>query len=208
VLLVLDNMEHLLGPDGTPPPLILDILQNTQGVQLLVTSRERVNVEVEYVLALGGLQVPPTDTDPGATNASSVQLFMSRAARAAPAVRIPIDDLRAVIRVCRLLEGMPLGIELAAHWVAHFTVTEIADAIETNLGFLTTTDRALPDRHRSLHAVFSYSWGLLPRAEQQALTRLSVFHGGFSREAAQKVAVTSVMCWLRWSTSRWCVRPR
>src|SRR5690606_30573958 len=98
--------------------------------------------------------------------------------------------LLGVARLCRLLEGMPLGIELAAHWVGEYGPDEIAAAIRSDLAFLETHDRQIPDRHRSLQAVFDYSWRLLSDQEQQALARLSVFVGGFDRETALAIAET------------------
>ncbi len=95
-----------------------------------------------------------------------------------------------VARLCRVLEGMPLGIELAAHWVGEYSPDEIATAIRSDLAFLEARDRQTPDRHRSLRAVFDYSWRLLSQQEQQALGRLSVFAGGFDRAAVLAVAET------------------
>src|SRR6185295_2855773 len=98
--------------------------------------------------------------------------------------------LMGVARLCRVLEGMPLGIELAAHWVGEYTPDEIAAALRSDLAFAETRDRQTPDRHRSLRAVFDYSWRRLPALEQQALARLSVFAGGFDQAAALAVAET------------------
>ncbi len=89
-----------------------------------------------------------------------------------------------------MLEGMPLGIELAAHWVDKYSPDEIATAIRSDPAFLEARDRQMPDRHRSLRAVFDYSWRLLPDREQRALAQLSVFAGGFDRAAALEVAET------------------
>src|SRR6266545_4271402 len=188
VLLVLDNLEHLLAAT----PWLLDLLQQAPRVQLLITSRERLNVGAEVVLQLYRLSLPPTDDDPAAASYSGVHLFLQRAARSAPTISASADELADVVRLCRLLDGLPLGLELAAHWVAHYNLSEIAAALVKNIGFLTPTQRDYPQRQRSLRAVFAYSWELLPPAEQQALARLSVFRGSFSREAAQFVAQTSV----------------
>jgi tetratricopeptide (TPR) repeat protein len=83
---------------------------------------------------------------------------------------------------------MPLGIELAAHWVSHYTPDEIAAALQTDLAFLTARTHDVPERQRSLQAVFAYSWNLLTDGEQQALARLAVFRGSVDRSAAQAVA--------------------
>src|SRR5262249_10299794 len=97
-----------------------------------------------------------------------------------------------VARVCQLVEGMPLGIELAATWVSMLSCQEIAQQIEHNIDFLAVSIRDLPERHRSIRAVFDHSWKLLTLEERQALQRLSVFRGGFTREAAAQVAGASL----------------
>jgi predicted ATPase len=98
------------------------------------------------------------------------------------------DDYLAIARICHLVGGIPLGIELAASWARLLACAEIADEIEKGLDFLTVTVRDMPSRHHSLRAVFDYSWQLLSSTEQQALARLSLFSGGFTREASAKVA--------------------
>jgi predicted ATPase len=102
------------------------------------------------------------------------------------------DERPAVLRICRLVQGLPLGIELAAAWVRTLTCREIAHEIERSLGFLTTTTRDIPERHRSITAVFDQSWKLLSADEQGVLGQLSVFRGGFTREAAEAVAGASL----------------
>src|SRR5512139_363316 len=98
------------------------------------------------------------------------------------------SDLPAITRICQLVEGLPLGLELAAAWVRMMPVDEIAREIEQNLDFLTTTARDVPPRHRSIRAVFDHSWDLLSARERNVLTQLSIFRGGFTREAAEQVA--------------------
>ena len=94
----------------------------------------------------------------------------------------------AIVRLCTLLSGMPLGIELAAAWMRTLTPEEIATEIGRSLDFLTLADRGVPARHRSLRAAFEHSWKLLAPAEQKAAAHLSIFRGGFRREGAQAVA--------------------
>src|SRR5262249_36607995 len=117
----------------------------------------------------------------------AVRLFLERAAQHTPSWGQDRAD-GAVARLCRLLDGLPLALELAAHWVGHYTPDEIVEAIQVDIDFLAARTRDLPDRHRSLRAVFDYAWRLLNAAEQQALARLSVFRGSFDRAAAQAVA--------------------
>src|SRR5207249_7677928 len=90
--------------------------------------------------------------------------------------------------ICRLVGGMPLGILLAAPWVEVLSLPEIAREIENNLSFLETAQRDVPERQRSMRAAFDYSWNLLSEAERDVFKKLSVFRGGFTRDAAQQVA--------------------
>jgi tetratricopeptide (TPR) repeat protein len=98
------------------------------------------------------------------------------------------EEYPAIIRICQLVNGMPLGIELAAAWVRTLSCDEIAKEIERGMDFLSVTTRDMPARHRSMRAVFDHSWKLLSEEEQAVLLQLSVFRGGFQREAAEQVA--------------------
>jgi tetratricopeptide (TPR) repeat protein len=118
----------------------------------------------------------------------AVGLFVQSAHRVASGLRLDEGDRPWVAQICRLLEGLPLGIELAASWLRLLSCQEIAKEIERDLRFLTTTLRDVPQRHRSLQAVFDHSWRLLSEEERQVLRRLSVFRGGLQRQAAEEVA--------------------
>jgi predicted ATPase len=158
---------------------------------VLTTSRAQLGVDGELLVRLEGLPVPAVGADEPARYAG-VQLFLERAQRNVPDFgRIPAD-LASVARLCRLLSGLPLGIELAARWVGHYTCDEIATEIQADLDFLAVHGRDTPGRHHSLRAVLDYSWAMLRERERQALARLSVFHGAFDRAAAQAVALTLV----------------
>lgn len=185
LLLVLDNCEHL----PAVGPLVEELLAAAPGLRVLATSRERLGVYGEELLFLGGLAVPDEHTEE-LMQAAAVQLFVARAQRQVRRFGEDGATLLSVARLCRLLEGMPLGIELAAHWVGDYSPDEIATALRSDLAFLQTRDRQTPDRHRSLRAVFDYSWRLLSQQEQQALARLAVFAGGFDRAAALAVTET------------------
>jgi DNA-binding SARP family transcriptional activator/predicted ATPase len=164
VLIVLDNAEHLPGIGA----LVDDLLSACSGLRMLATSRERLNVYGEQILALEGLPLP---VDPAATTrTAAIQLFLERAGRRLDAADDPAT-LAGIARLCRVLEGLPLGIELAAHWVGHFSCDEIAAAVQDDLAFLEARDRHIPDRHRSLRAVFDYSWNLLSEGERRVLAR-------------------------------------
>jgi predicted ATPase/transcriptional regulator with XRE-family HTH domain len=184
ILLVLDNMEHLLEADG----LVTEILQRSPGVKILVTSRERLNLHGECLFEIHGLPVPPPDRYEDLEAYSSVALFLQAARRAWPKFGLDENNRESVSRICRSLDGMPLGIEMAAVWVRVLSCREIADEIERNLDFLIAPGRNLPERHRSLRAVFDHSWKLLSQQEQDFLRKISVFSGDFSREAAEQVA--------------------
>ncbi len=193
LLLVLDNFEHLLTPQEEGKQggadLALDILQTAPAVKLLVTSRERLNLREEWLFDIAGLQFP-ISLRPGeeVESYSAVQLFLQSAARLGATFALSKADKPYLVRICQLVEGMPLGLELAAAWVRVLSCQEIVQEIEKNLAFLTTSLRDMPARHRSLAAVFDHSWKLLSSEEQSVFRGLAVFRGGFWREAAEQVA--------------------
>lgn len=189
LLLVLDNFEHLLALDGdTITGLIDHILQHIPTVHLLITSRERLRLAGERIFELGGLAVPQANPNHDPATSDAVILFLQRARQVAPNFALTPGNRAAIVRLSNLLSGMPLGIELAAAWMRTLTPEEIATEIERSLDFLTLADRGVPARHRSLRAAFEHSWKLLAADEQKSAARLSVFRGGFRREAAQAVA--------------------
>ena len=108
--------------------------------------------------------------------------------RSTPRYALTEDEHPHVERVCRLVNGMPLGIELAAAWASTLPCREIADEIERNLGFLETSMQDVPERHRSLRAAFDQSWRLLSDDERRVFSRLAVFRGTFARDAAATVS--------------------
>ncbi len=118
----------------------------------------------------------------------AVTLFAQRARHAFPKFDLNEENRMEVAHICRLVEGMPLAIELAATWMRTLSPAEIAVEIESSLDFLSTTVRDLPERHRSMRVVFDRSWQMLSPDEQQVLCKLSVFRGGFQRQAAEQVA--------------------
>ncbi len=186
MLLVMDNFEHLVAGAG----LLADILESAPSVKILVSSRERLNLHGEWVYPLAGLRVPGKEEAEPLEGYSAVQLFLQSARRVRAGFDLAAPDRPHVARLCRLVEGVPLGIELAASWVRALTCQEIVHEIEQGADFLATSMRDLPERHRSLRAVFDSSWDLLTTDEQEALRRLAVFRGGFCREAAQELGVS------------------
>lgn len=124
----------------------------------------------------------------GHADSAATRLFVDRARHVDPAYALTDTERPHVERICRQVHGMPLGIELAAAWVSMLSCAEIADEIERNISFLQTTMADVPERHRSLRAAFDQSWRLLSEDARRVFCRLSVFRGGFSREAAAAVA--------------------
>jgi predicted ATPase/DNA-binding CsgD family transcriptional regulator len=187
MLLVMDNFEHLL--EGTR--LLIDVLQATTGVKFIATSRERLNVQEEWVLELEGLPYPDASATDLFESYSAVQLFVQRARQVKSNFSLS-QHAEAVKTICQRVEGMPLGLELAAAWLRVMSCQQIATQLEGNLDFLTTPLRNVPERHRSLRIVFDQSWNLLSSAEKNVLMRLSVFRGGFDLEASEQVADATI----------------
>ena len=191
LLLLLDDFEHLL--EGAA--LIADILAHAPHVMILITSRARLNLQVEWLFDVEGLAYPAADL-PGAvvspnmtdlTIYSAVHLFVQRALQIQPGLSLDETTLAAIGRICRQVAGMPLAIELAAASVRSLPIAEIERQIRANLDVLATTLRDVPTRHRSLRAVFDHSWDLLSEAERVVLSRLAIFRGGWDQAAAAAI---------------------
>jgi predicted ATPase/Tfp pilus assembly protein PilF len=184
LLLILDNFEHLL-PDTD---LVADILQAAPDVQILVTSQERLGLLEEWVFELHGLPCPVGELQ-NLESYESVQLFNQRAHQVNAELDLTSEELPHVAQICRLVGGLPLGLELASSWTRVLSCKEIAQEIEKDLDFLKgASTRNLPERHRSLRAVFERSWQLLNDEEREVLRKLTVFRGGFRVSAATNVA--------------------
>lgn len=196
MLLVLDNVEHLLAEGsnlGTITDLIIQILQHAPQVKLLITSREALNLGEEWIYEVHGLDYPEVENREMADKCSAVALFVQHARRVRPRFEMDAVNKIGIARLCCLVEGMPLAIELAASWVRILSVEEIVAEIERSLDFLNTQMRDIHERHRSMRAVFDQSWQMMSLEEKQVLSRLSVFRGGFSRQAAEQVAGASLL---------------
>ena len=204
LLLVVDGMEHILEGAG----FLGKILRRGRDVVLLVTSREKLKLREEWVRAVRGLAYPargdgcwreeagwqddPWPTQEEAWGYSAIQLFHQQARRGSRSFPLSPEAAADVTRICQLVDGLPLGIELAAAWTDVRSPREIARELERDLDVLATTLRNVPDRQRSIRATFEHSWRLLSPAERDVLMRLSVFRGGFGEEAALQVAQTSL----------------
>jgi len=182
-LIILDNFEQLL-PEAD---LLERILVAAPDCKLLVTSRERLKLRQEWVLDLQGLPYPEAGQESWEGEYDAVQLFATRA----KALRgnFSLENNRdAVVRICQTVQGMPLALEMAASWIRTLSAEEIACHIVQNLAALKTDLRIVPERHRAMRAVFDSSWAWLSPHEQHVIMMLSVFKGGFTLQAAEKVA--------------------
>ncbi len=186
-LLVFDNFEHVT--EGAS--LIGNILGSAPRVTIVATSREKLKLQSETTYMLAGLETD-WDSPEDAFQTSGVMLFIDGATRALPGFILESDDLESVRKILTLTGGLPLAILLAAAWADMLDVREISQEIEKSLDFLETEMGDVPDRHRSIRAVFEYSWSLLNEDERTAFAALSVFRGGFTREAAGQVAGSSL----------------
>jgi predicted ATPase len=179
-LLVIDNCEHVL---PAAAELVTAVLLRTPHVDVLATSRERLGVDGEQRVPVGPLPTPAWD-DP---DAPSAVLFMDRARAVRPDYTLAADDVVTVSELCRRLDGLPLAIELAAAQTVSVSPSEILAAVTDRLVALADSRRTV-ERHRSLDAVFGWSFGLLTEAERQVFERLAVFAGGWTTAAAGDVA--------------------
>lgn len=184
MLLVMDNFEHVI--EGAE--LVREILSEAPALKVLATSRESLGIDGEKVFEVGGLRYPPAGDAAQMEASSAVQLFLKSARRVQPHFTLTPRERGPLLDICRFLEGMPLGLELSATWVGTLSLQEIVGKIESSRDFLATSMPHLPPRHRSVRAVFEYSWILLTEPQKKALKSISVFHGGFTAEAVRKVA--------------------
>lgn len=183
ILIILDNCETVL--DGLS--FLPAWLRRAPGVAVLATSRQPLNFQAESVVLLDGL--PTGDGEPGAAES----LFAQRARMARADFALSAEVLPAVRHICELVDGLPLGIALAAAWVRRRSLAQIGDAIGASLDFLSSSLRDVDPRHRSVRAAFETSWQLLSADEQAALAALSVFPASFSAQAAEAVAGASFL---------------
>ena len=193
-LLILDNFEQLV----EEVELLTDILLAAGKVKLLVTSREALSLQEEWFYPVGGLAYPATVAQNVGIDgkADAVALFQQCALRtgsdSAKALETE-DALKHILHICQLVDGIPLGIELATTWLHVMSVAEVAVEIEKGLDILTTRMRNVSQRHQSMRAVLEQSWALLNDNEQDASMKLAIFRDGFDRQAAQLVVSTSIV---------------
>jgi DNA-binding SARP family transcriptional activator/predicted ATPase len=193
ILLILDNLEQLL--DGVE--LLSELLRTAPGVKILATSRERLQMQGEHVISLGGLPYPVQESECSLAQAADLDACLA----ASPALQLLLDgirrirpdfvpdsvDLPAMLEVCRMVDGLPLALELAASWADALSLDDILLEARRSLDFLRVDWPDLPPRHRSLYGVFDVSWQRLSPAEQATFSSLTVFRGGLIQEAARQV---------------------
>jgi predicted ATPase/DNA-binding SARP family transcriptional activator len=186
-LLVFDNFEHL-GLEGAK--FLAFLLSQTHHIKILVTTRERLNLISELVLEVHGLLVPPSETTQDVESYSAIRLFQQNARRISPRFTLE-HNTSTIIRICQLVNGLPLGIILASSWVRVYNCLQIAEEIHKSIDFLESSAPDLPPRQRSLRAVFDNSWELLSTEERIILSRLSIFQVAFTSFTAQEICSAS-----------------
>ena len=183
ILLLLDNFEHLL--DGVP--LLVQILEAAQNVKLLVTSREVLNIQQEWLCQVRGLPVPSGSNEEDLEHYGSTRLFVERG-RQLRADFSAEEEQAEIVRICQLVEGLPLAVEIAASWTRSMPCAVIVSELQRNLDFLTARLADIPERQRSMQAVFEQTWKRLTNEQRYIFRRLSVFRGGFDSAAAKEVS--------------------
>ena len=191
-LLILDSFEHLVAGAAWLPSL----LTTSPRLRLLITTRHRLPLHSQLVYHVEGLGVPPAAAVNGfpahlVAQYAGVQLFVERAESAGLTLALDGETLAAVGRLCHLVEGSPWAIEVAAAMLDQHTPAALLAAIQGNYRTLTTNLLDVPARQRSAEALFLTVWSLLTAEEAQTLARCAVFRGGFTLDAAQRVAATT-----------------
>ena len=185
-LLILDNCEHVI---ESAAAFAHRVLGECRRLRILATSREPLGITGEALWLVEPLAVPEGDASPGEIESSpAVRLLRDRAGAVRKDLAVDASrTLSTMVRVCRALDGMPLAIELAAARLRTMSVDQLANRLDDRFRLLTSGSRTALPRHKTLRAVVDWSWELLTDAERMVLRRLSVFSGGASLEAAERV---------------------
>ncbi len=187
VLLLLDSFETVL----EAAVWLSDLLRAAPRVKVLVTSRAKLNLRDEHIFHLGGMHYPEPEEMGEArfyfAQYSAMQLFLASSISTQASPEWGNDSWRDLAKICRLVQGMPLGLLLAAAWVDTYTLAEIAAEIECSLDFLESRWVDAPERQRSMRTTLDYSWRLLSNEEQKLFIKLSVFQGSFTRQTTYDV---------------------
>jgi predicted ATPase/DNA-binding CsgD family transcriptional regulator len=188
LLLVLDNCEHLLEAVAR---LVDKLLDSCPRLRILATSREALGVEGEMGWVVPPLSVPEPQGTPSSKELKayeSARLFAERARGRDHSFSLSPKNALAVAEICRMLEGIPLAIELAAARVGTLSLEQISGRLEGSLDLLTRGGRTAVPRHRTLKGTFDWSYNLLYESERKVFRRLSVFAGGWTLEASEAIA--------------------
>jgi DNA-binding SARP family transcriptional activator len=181
MLLVLDNYEHLL-PETA---FIETFLKQAPRLQLIITSQTPLNLFREWLIPLSGLPIPPPDAV-SPQDYASVRLFDLIARRINPRFNLN-EHLAGIIKICELVDGLPLAIIIAAGWTQIAPVNKIVDSIVEGQEFNLPFQQDLPPRHRSLEMMLEYTWSTPSDDEQYALTSLSIFNASFDMDETQAI---------------------
>ncbi|MEU4156774.1 BTAD domain-containing putative transcriptional regulator [Actinoplanes sp. NPDC026670] len=185
LLLVLDNCEHVIDAAAA---LAARLLAGAAGLRILATSREPLGITGEALLPVGGLPVPGTNgTALDLAGSPAVRLFLDRAADVAPGFAVTAANAGAIRELCRTLDGLPLAVELAAARLHALPVTEIAARLGDRFRLLSGGSRTAEGRHRTLQAVVAWSWDLLTEPERVLARRFTVFTGGATLDAVERI---------------------
>ncbi|PSL52260.1 putative ATPase [Saccharothrix carnea] len=185
MVLVLDNCEHVI---ESAAAFAHRVLGECRHLRILATSREPLGITGEALWRAAPLVLPAEDADPaGIESSPAVRLLLDRAGAVREDFAVDADALSTMARICRALDGMPLAIELAAARLRTMSLDQLATRLDDRFRLLTGGSRTALPRHRTLRAVIDWSWELLTDAERVVLRRLSVFSGGASLEAAERV---------------------
>src|SRR3979490_1527032 len=184
-LLVLDNCEHM---SAECAHLVAELLPAAPGLRVLATSREPLGIIAEQVCPVPPLSLPPevSSRAGGGQRYEALALFGQRAAAVVPGFALNEGNMVAVARLCQRLDGLPLGIELAAVRLRVLSVEDILARLDDRFRLLTTGNRAAPERHQTLRAAFEWSFELCTNLERTLWARLSVFAGEFDLAAAEE----------------------
>jgi predicted ATPase/DNA-binding SARP family transcriptional activator len=185
MLLILDNCEHVI---ESAAAFAHRALGECQRLRILATSREPLGITGEALWPVAPLVLPAEDAGPGEIESSpAVQLLRDRAGAVRKDLTVDAHTSSTLARVCRALDGMPLAIELAAARLRTMSLDQLANRLDDRFRLLTGGSRTALPRHRTLRAMIDWSWELLSDAERVVLRRLSVFSGGASLDAAERM---------------------
>mgnify|MGYP003877120569 CR=1 FL=1 len=190
ILLVLDSFEHFI----EKAEVLVEFIEKLPLLKILVTTRERLYLQMESVLELGGLEtieIAEQSFQSAWLELESLRLFSERAQRHAPSFQLNAQNAPEVLAICRALDGMPLAIELASSWMYRYSLSQILQNIQSNLDFLETPMRDVSKRHRSIRLLLMDSWEALTQEEKSVFSKLGVFQGDFSQDAVLQITATS-----------------